>query len=100
MGVRQIFRHKPPHQEKVTTGRLEIERNGEVAYLEYSLGEHVLELTHTEVPEKLRGMGLASSLAETALQWARDKNLKVDIVCPIVQGYVAKHPEYLDLVLH
>jgi uncharacterized protein len=59
----------------------------------------VLELIHTEVPENLRGVGLASSLAETALRWAREKNLKVDIICPSVQEYVAKHPEYSDLVL-
>jgi predicted GNAT family acetyltransferase len=94
-----IFRHKPQAPQKVTTGRFEIERNGEVAYLEYSLTENVLALLHTEVPEKLRGLGLASSLAETALRWARENNRKVDIVCPIAQGYVAKHPEYSDLVL-
>jgi uncharacterized protein len=94
-----IFRHKPLPQQKVTTGRFEIERNGEVAYLEYSVSPNVLELIHTEVPEKLRGMGLASSLAESALQWARENNLKVDVICPIVQEYVAKHPEYSDLVL-
>jgi len=83
----------------VTIGRFEIERDGEVAYLEYSLSENILELIHTEVPEKLRGMGLSSSLAETALQWARERNLKVDIVCPTVRQYVASHPEYSDLVM-
>ncbi len=96
----KIFRHKPLPQQKVTTGRFEIERDGEVAYLEYSLSELILELIHTEVPEKLRGMGLASSLAEVALNWARENNLKVDIVCPTVQEYVAKHPEYSNLVMH
>jgi uncharacterized protein len=95
----EMFRHKPQSQEKVTTGRFEIERDGQVAYLEYSLSGNVLELIHSEVPENLRGMGLASSLAETALRWARENNLKVDIICPSVQEYVAKHPEYSDLVL-
>ena len=94
-----IFRRKHQPPQKVTTGRLEIERNGEVAYLEYSLSGNVLELTHTEIPEKLRGLGLASALAETAFRWARDHNLKVDIVCPSVQAYIAKHPEYSDLVM-
>jgi uncharacterized protein len=83
----------------VTTGRFEMEREGETAYLEYSLSGNVLELIHTEVPEKLRGMGVASSLAESALLWAKERNLKVDIVCPLVRSYVAKHPEYSDLVL-
>ena len=96
----RLFRRKPLPQLLVTTGRIEIERNGKVAYLEYTLSGNVLELTHTEVPEKLRAMGLASSLAETALNWAREKNLRVDIICPTVREYVAKHPEYSDLVLH
>ena len=84
----------------VTTGRFEIERNGEIAYLEYSLSPGVLELIHTEVPKALRYMGLATSLAETALQYARQNSLKVDIVCPTVREYITKHPEYSDLVMH
>lgn len=96
----KIFRKKPLRQQKVRTGRFEIERNGEVAFLEYSLTGDILELFHTEVPEKLRHMGLASSLAETALEWAREHNLKVDIVCSTVREYLAKHPEYADLVMH
>ena len=99
MAVWKIFRRKPRLPQKVTTGRFEIERNGEVAYLEYSLSGNILALAHTEVPEKLRHMGLASSLAVTALEWARQHNLKVDIICPTVRQYVTKHPEYSDLVM-
>ncbi|HJX83302.1 MAG TPA: GNAT family N-acetyltransferase [Candidatus Angelobacter sp.] len=95
-----IFRRKSQPQQTVTNGRFEIERNGEVAYLEYSLSGNILVLIHTEVPETLRGMGLATSLAETALRWARENNLKVDIICPIVQGYITTHPEYANLVVH
>jgi predicted GNAT family acetyltransferase len=64
----EIFRK--PRPQKVTTGRFEIEQDGEVAYLEYSLSGNILELIHTEVPKKLRHTGLASSLAENALDWA------------------------------
>ena len=95
----KIFRREPPPLQKVTTGRFEIERNGQVAYLEYSLAGNILELTHTEVPKELRHMGLASSLAEAALHWAREHNLKVDIICSTVRQYVDKHPEYSDLVI-
>ena len=86
--------------QKVTTGRLEIEQNGQVAYLEYSLAGNILELIHTEVPEKLRRLGLASALAKNALEWARRHSLKVDIVCPTVRRYVEQHPEYSDLGCH
>ena len=95
----ELFRNKPLVQQEVTTGRFEIERDGEVAYLEYSLAGNILELIHTEVPETLRGQGLGSSLAENALLWARERNLKVDILCPMVRDYVNKHPEYSDLVM-
>jgi hypothetical protein len=96
----EIFRRKPRPLQKVTTGRFEIERDDEVAYLEYSLSGNILELTHTEVPEKLRHMDLASDLAKSALNWAREHNLKVDIVCSTVRHYVTNHPEYADLVMH
>jgi predicted GNAT family acetyltransferase len=95
----KIFLRKPRLPQKVTTGRFEIERDGAVAFLNYTLAGNILTLDHTEIPEKLRHMGLASALAETALRWARDHNLKVDIVCPTVQQYVARHPEYSDLVM-
>jgi predicted GNAT family acetyltransferase len=61
---------------------------------------NILELIHTEVPDNLRGLGLASLLAENALRWARENNLKVDVICPSVHEYIGKHPEYSDLVLH
>jgi hypothetical protein len=93
------FRRKPRTPQQVTAGRFEIEREGEVAYLAYTLSGNILELSHTEIPEKLQHQGLASALAETGLRYARQHNLKVDIVCPSVQQFVAKHPEYSDLVL-
>ena len=95
-----IFGHpKTPAPEKVTNGRFEIERDGNVAYLEYSLTDKVLALIHTEVPEKMRGHGVSSSLIESAFRWAREHHVKVDVICPSVADYLAKHPEHSDLVL-
>jgi predicted GNAT family acetyltransferase len=90
---------KSESPQKVTTGRFEIERDGKVAYLEYSMTGKVLGLIHTEIPAELRGLGLASSLSETALQYAIKNGLKVDVICPSVFAYIAKHPEYSDVVL-
>jgi uncharacterized protein len=95
----RIFSRKLPAPQTVTTGRFEVERDGDVAYLEYSMTGNVLGLIHTEVPAKLRGLGLASSLAEMALQYALKNKLKVDVICPSVHHYIAKHPEYSELVL-
>jgi uncharacterized protein len=98
--AREILLPRAIPPQMVETGRIEIEREGKIAYLEYSLSKEVLELTHTEVPEQLRGLGLASSLADTALHWAQEKNLKVDVICPFVRAYVERHPQYHDLVMH
>jgi predicted GNAT family acetyltransferase len=59
----------------------------------------VLALLHTEVPRELRRKGLASKLAHSAFQWARDHRMKVDVICPSVADYLQHHPEYSDLVL-
>ncbi len=99
MSAWKILGRKAPEPQKVTTGRFEMERDGKVAYLEYTLGGNVLELTHTEVPPELRRHGLASSLAETALNFARENHYKVDVICPSVLDYLSKHPEYSDLVV-
>jgi uncharacterized protein len=90
---------KSKSPQKLTTGRFEIERDGKVAYLEYSMTGNVLGLIHTEVPAELRGLGLAATLSETALQYAIKNGLKVDVICPSVFDYIAKHAEYSDLVL-
>jgi predicted GNAT family acetyltransferase len=94
----KLFGSQKPAQ-LVTTGRFELERDGQVAYLEYTLAGDILGLIHSEVPESLRGKGLASELAQTALEWARENHKKVDVVCPSVAGYLKEHPEYSDLIV-
>jgi uncharacterized protein len=95
--VWNIFHRRPLTPQEVKTGRFEIEQDGETAYLEYSLAGNILELSHTEVPAALRHLGVGSALAENALRWARERGLKVDIVCPTVRRYIQEHPEYADL---
>jgi len=97
--ARDLIHPKPLPPQNVISGRIEIERDGKIAYLEYSLAAKVLELIHTEVPKELQHMGLASALAERALNWAREKGYKVDVICPFVHEYISKHPEYADLIM-
>jgi predicted GNAT family acetyltransferase len=94
-----MFGKKKQAPQEVTSGRFEIERDGKVAYLQYMLGAGVLVLDHTEVPNELRGQGLATTLAHSAFEYAREHNLKVDVVCPSSAAYLAHHPEYSDLVM-
>jgi len=90
---------KPGSPTLVTKGRFEIEQDGEFAYLEYALAGNVLELIHTEVPRKMQGAGAGSALIKSALEWAGEHRVKVDVICPSVTDYIRRHPEYADLVV-
>jgi uncharacterized protein len=79
--------------------RFEIQEDGETAYLEFELDKAGwITLWHTEVPQTLRGRGIAGTLAKTALEYARDNQLKVDVICPSVANYLSKNPEFQTLV--
>ena len=94
-----MFGQTKPSPQQVTSGRFELERDGHLAYLEYTLAGKVLQLIHSEAPQALRGQGVASELAHSALEWAREHGVKVDVICPSVAAYLEKHPEYAGLVL-
>jgi uncharacterized protein len=94
-----MFSQRKPSPQQVISGQFEIERDGHLAYLKYNLAGKVLQLIHSEVPEAMRGQGVAAELAHSALEWAREQGVKVDVICPSVAAYLEKHPEYADLVL-
>lgn len=78
--------------------RFEIALEGAVAFAEYRLVDHGIILPHTVVPDAFEGRGIASRLAKGALGYARDHSLKVIPACPFIAGYIAKHPEWQDIV--
>jgi uncharacterized protein len=80
-------------------GKFEIERDGGISFLAYEIdGEGWISLLHTEVPPTLRGRGIANELAQMGLEYAKDHEMKVDVVCPIVFHFLSKHPEYKSLI--
>jgi len=88
-----------PNPTQVTRSRFEIEQDGQTSYLEFDTDGHGwLTLWHTEVPEELRGRGLAHELVTTAFQYAKDHHLKVDVICPIAHHIVETHPEFQPLL--
>jgi len=78
--------------------RFELAREGHTAVLTYRERDGQVTLIHTEVPPALRGRGLADELAHAALEYALQHRLTVRPVCPFVQAYLRRHPEYADLV--
>jgi predicted GNAT family acetyltransferase len=69
-----------------------------LAMLVYKVQGQTVNMIHTEVPAAYQGQGLGGKLATAALNWAREKGFKVIPSCPYVQTYIAKHPEFADLV--
>ncbi len=79
--------------------RFEIRADGELAgFVEYYLSGDEIAFTHTETEDRFRGHGLAGRLARSALEAARDRNLRVLPYCPFVRSWIAGHREYADLV--
>jgi predicted GNAT family acetyltransferase len=65
---------------------------------EYRRRPGLLAFTHTEIAPEFEGQGLGSQLARAALDQARADGLGVLPFCPFFNGWIAKHPDYIDLV--
>jgi predicted GNAT family acetyltransferase len=78
--------------------RFEVSIQGRLAFLDYRVTPPVLTLLHTEVPTAMRGHSVGGKLAAAALEFARRERLRVNPLCPFVEGYIRRHPEYADLV--
>ena len=92
-------------QELVVTNneakkRFEIDLgDGDLAMIEYMIAGEWIVYTHTEVPEKYEGMGIASHMAKTALNYAVEKELRIQPLCPYIAMYIRRHPEYQPITL-
>ncbi len=79
--------------------RFEVHVDGELGgFAQYRDHDGVRSFTHTEIDDAFEGRGLGSALVRTALDTTRDAGLSVLPFCPFVRGWIAKHPDYLDLV--
>lgn len=81
----------------VEAHQFEARVDGQLALLAYSERDGVIDMRHTEVPAALEGHGVANELAQTALEYAREKKLRVIPTCPFVRSYIRRHPQYADL---
>lgn len=85
-------------RDNEAAGRFEIEIDGLIAYAEYRVLATGVLFPHTEVPAALEGKGVGSALVRHGMAFARERNLRVIPVCTFFAGYIAKHPEFHDLV--
>lgn len=78
--------------------RYEVVRDGSVlGFAAYQRAEGLIVFTHTEVDPALEGQGIGAALVRGALDDVRDQGLPVLPICPFVQSWLARHPDYADL---
>jgi predicted GNAT family acetyltransferase len=69
-----------------------------VGVADYVRDGDALAITHTGVEPRLRGRGLAGELVDFALRDLGESDLKVLPYCSYVSDFIARRPEYLELV--
>lgn len=69
-----------------------------VAALYYRAENNALILLHTEVPYEFSGEGIGTRLATAVFEELRRSDRKAVAKCPFVARFVARHPEYSDLI--
>ncbi|HEX9692951.1 MAG TPA: GNAT family N-acetyltransferase [Gemmatimonadales bacterium] len=82
----------------IEASRFEVLQDGQLAELTYEDDGTRIAFLHTGVPLELEGQGIAAALARTGLDWARDHDRHVIPHCRFVRAYIARHPEYEELV--
>lgn len=77
--------------------RFELESEGSIAFIDYTIRHGLLFLIHTEVPAALRGKGIGNIIVEKVLEYAKQNNYKIVPICPFIQTYLKRHPEWKDI---
>lgn len=84
--------------EKPGENRFELALEGGTAVVAYRMDGNRLVLIHTEVPDQFAGQGVGSRLAKGVFELIRASGRKAVVRCPFLKAWVAKHPEYDDIV--
>ncbi len=79
--------------------RYEASVDGELAgYVFYQSRPDRLVLLHTEVMDEFAGQGVGGRLVAATLEDIRRRGLSVAPLCPFAAAFIARHPEFADLV--
>ena len=84
--------------ENTGESRFELTLDGGTALVAYRRDGERLVLVHTEVPTQFAGQGVGSRLAKGVFELLRASGRKAVVRCEFLKGWVAKHPEYDDVV--
>ena len=72
---------------------------GAVAEMTFSkVGEHMIIIDHTEVPDAFRGQGVGLRLVARAVEDMRAAGKKIIPLCPFAKSVFEKTPEFQDVL--
>ncbi|MFC5745870.1 GNAT family N-acetyltransferase [Actinomadura rugatobispora] len=79
--------------------RYEARVSGDLAgFSQYIRTDELIAFVHTEVDPAYEGRGIGSALVRSSLDAARVQGVPVLAVCPFYTAWIARHPEYQDLL--
>ena len=85
-------------QDNEDRQRFELDVEGSIALVTYRKSPGAITLVHTEVPAELGGRGVGSKLGRATLDAVRAQGRKLTVECDFIRSFIAKYPEYDDLL--
>ncbi len=67
------------------------------AEMVYKMRGNTMYFMHTGVPKSISNKKVATELARVSLEYARDQGYKIAVLCPFIEAYVKRHPEWYEL---
>ncbi len=78
--------------------RFELKVEAGIGFIEYVKKDGIYYLMHTEVPETLKGQGIATLLANKSFEYLESINATIVPYCPFIVGYLKKNDQWSKLV--
>jgi predicted GNAT family acetyltransferase len=85
-------------RNNVALSRYELDLEGGLAFAIYRASPGIVTIVHTEVPAAMRGSGAGSAFVRQVLEEVRRQGLKVVPECGFVRAFMAKTPQFNDLL--
>lgn len=86
-------------KNNVGASRYEFDLGDDIAVVDYErIGTDIVVLTHTGVPKRYSGQGIAAELTEAVLEDLKRQGLKVIPQCSYSEIYIARHPQWKELL--
>jgi predicted GNAT family acetyltransferase len=77
--------------------RFETWIEGQLSKLDYMEDRGTIIMTHVGVFPEHRGQGVAGKLTQVALEYAKEKSLRVIPMCPYIANYIRSNHQYIEL---